>query len=272
MDPPREQQPNPEASSLLSGDPRQEVLTPSSVEQVDHRNGSQAGNCPAQPARTWGDTTLPIRDPTTRPELSIHEPETEEASRCSSSGLLMGRRSLSWDSLQQFPSEPDIQDDSHSDQYQVHQPSPRFWDPLWLRFRFLITYSCSLIVVNLAVLAIYIVSRNDDGLVLVSDGMGEVLAWKYLPTTGSYCLALHCYLKPDARDYSNRSSPILLEWCGLHSQAIPAVGFPKVGTESRGSHTVSGPCHAVTSQYHVEIFQNSRMDARGYNYLLSATG
>lgn len=214
---------------MLSGDPRQEVLTSSSVEQVDHMNGSQAGNCPAQPARTWVDTTLPIRDPTTRPELSTHEPETEEAARFSSPGLLMGRRSLSLDSLQRFPSESDIQDDSHFDHYQAHQPSPRFWDPLWLRFHFLITYNCSLIVVGLAVLAIYIVSCNDDGLVSASDGMGEVLVWKYLPTTGSYCLALHCYLKPDARDYSDRSSPILLEWCGLHSQAIPTVGFPQVG-------------------------------------------
>lgn len=183
----------------MSGDSHHENFTPSPDEQVNYMNHGQAGNCLTQPAGTESGTTLPVRDSTTGPELSIHELETEETARHSSSGFSMGRRSLSLDSLQQLPSEFHTEDDNHLDHYQVHQPSPRFWDPLWLRFPFLITYTCCLIVVALVVLAIHFVSHNDDGLVSASDGgMGEVYAWRYLPTTGSYCLALHHYLQTDA--------------------------------------------------------------------------
>lgn len=196
----REQQPNPEESPRLSGEPHQDILTPSSDGQVNYMKSGQAGNCLTQPAGTESGTTLPVRASTTGPEISIHELETEETARRPSSCFSMGRRSLSFDSLQQLPSEPHLQDDNHLDHYQVHQPSPKFWDPLWLRSPFLITYTCCLIVVGLVVLAIHFVSNNDDGLVSASygGGMGEVYACRYLPTTGSYCLALHRYLQADA--------------------------------------------------------------------------
>ncbi|ROW18142.1 hypothetical protein VPNG_00173 [Cytospora leucostoma] len=113
----------------------------------------------------------------------MHDLETEEIARQSSPGSLRGSRSLSLDSLQQLPSEPGTWDDNPPDHCHLHQPSPKFWDPVWLRIPTLITYAFCLIVVALTALAVHLFSLNNDGLVSVSGGMSEVYVWKYLPTT-----------------------------------------------------------------------------------------